>query len=78
MVEQSHIVYANLLKGQDRVSIGTVSEIAWAYHLKRHTVITINKENVHNHAFVLEMADIVFETHDESLGYLEKLAKMEF
>ena len=31
--------------------------------------------NVHRHAFVLEAADIVFETHKEATDYLENLMK---
>jgi nucleoside 2-deoxyribosyltransferase len=49
-------VLANLL-GAKRVSIGTVAEIAWAHFLQKNIILVMEYEgNVHEHAFVLEMA----------------------
>jgi len=70
MVEQSDIVFADLSHAKS-VSIGTVFELAWASLLRKHTVVVV--DNFHFHAFVLEAADIVFETCDDALEYLAKL-----
>jgi hypothetical protein len=48
-------------------------ELAWASILGKHTVVSMQKENVHRHAFILEAADVIFETHEESMEYLDKL-----
>lgn len=75
MVEQSHIVYTNLTSATE-VSIGCVAELAWAYHLRRHVILAMDYNNIHQHAFVLEMASIVWETHEQAMEYLLKLARV--
>ena len=74
MVSQSDIVYANLT-GAPCASIGTCMELAWAHDKGKHTIVVMEKDNVHHHAFILEAADIVFETHKEATDYLENLIK---
>jgi nucleoside 2-deoxyribosyltransferase len=73
MVKQSDIVLANL-SGSRQVSIGTVCELAWAFDAGKHVLVVMELGNVHEHAFVLEFADAIFETVDEALAYLGKLA----
>jgi nucleoside 2-deoxyribosyltransferase len=72
MVNISDIVYANLC-GAKEVSIGCMMELAWAYHLGKHMIIAMESNNVHQHAFVLEAADIIFETHQDAVNYLNHL-----
>jgi len=72
MVEQSDVVYANLL-GSEHVSIGTMMELAWSHDKHKHTIISMEDLNIHNHAFVLEAADIIFKTHQEAMEYLKNL-----
>lgn len=72
MVSESDIVLVDL-SDSDHVSIGCIAELAWAWHLRKHTIVVVNKDNIHYHAFVLEMADIVFDTLDHAYIYLEKL-----
>lgn len=74
MVGQADIVYMNLSEAEF-ASIGCMFELAWAYELKKHVVAVVPKDNVHQHAFVLQAADIVFETSAEALNYLGSLAK---
>lgn len=70
MVAQADVVYANLT-GTDQASIGCMMEMAWAYDQPgTYTVTAMEAENTHRHAFVLEAADIVFETHEETMEYL--------
>lgn len=69
-VEQADIILADLTNSNGRVSIGSMFELAWAEDSKKHIILVMDKENVHQHAFVLEAADIIFETVDEALDYL--------
>lgn len=75
MVSQSDIVYADLSNSGERVSIGTMMELAWASQLGKHTVSVIPSNNIHNHAFVLDASDIVFQTTKEAIVYLKELIK---
>lgn len=73
MVSQSDLVFADLSNSGDRVSIGTVMELAWASMLGKHTVVVIPEFNIHRHAFVIESADILFIDRDEAYKYLQDL-----
>lgn len=75
MVHQCDIILADLSLSGERVSIGTMMELAWASLLGKHTILILPKGNIHKHAFVLEAADIVFETEFEAFKYLADLAK---
>jgi nucleoside 2-deoxyribosyltransferase len=72
MVMQSDIVLCNLSKAT-HVSIGSMMELAWSSNKGNHTIVVMDKTNIHYHAFVLEAASIVFETLDEALEYLHNL-----
>lgn len=73
MVQNSDIILADLSNCGERISIGTMMELAWASFLGKHTIIILPKENIHRHAFVLESGDIIFETLEESIEYLKLL-----
>lgn len=73
MVSQSDIILCNLL-GAKIVSIGSVMELAWASSMGKHTIVMMESDNIHRHAFVLEAADIVYECQSEALKYLERIA----
>lgn len=72
MVRQSDIIYVNLMNSGERVSIGSMMEMAWASILGKYVIASIPKENVHRHAFVLEAASVVFDSHEEAMDYLTK------
>ena len=73
LVKNCDILYINLLSAQS-VSIGSVSELAWAYDNGKHIVMVIDKENnPHKHAFVLEMADVIYDNEKDAIQYLEDL-----
>ena len=74
MVNQADIVYINLL-GAKSVSIGCCMELAFAFTHHKHTILVMEKNNPHRHAFVLESADIIFETVEEAEVYLGRLAE---
>ena len=74
LVKNSNIVYANLLDAK-RVSIGTCMELAWAYDCGKHIILSIEKTgNLHQHAFVLTAADVIYHTHEEAMLYIKEMA----
>ena len=77
MVKTCDVIYVNLLQSGERVSIGSVCEISWACEMGKHIIIVMQKDNIHRHAFLLDMADVVFETHEEAVQYLHKLSRGE-
>ena len=74
MVSTVDVVYVNLFKSE-KVSIGCVSEIAWAKAFGKHIVVAMEEGNIHNHAFIKENATIVFPTVEEAENYLSLLVK---
>lgn len=52
--------------GADRVSIGTVMEIAWGRALQKPIVIIMDEENIHNHG-MLTFGNIIVRSFDEGL-----------
>lgn len=76
MVEKCDILFVNLNSATSRVSIGAMCEMAWAYQRGKHIILVMNKnqENIHNHAFVLEMADIHFDAYQDAIDYLVDLS----
>ena len=74
MVAKADIVLLDLT-GSKSVSIGCMMELAWAYWQHKHTIVVLPQDNPHRHAFVLEAADIVFETQSEALTYLRIFAE---
>lgn len=75
MVSTADVVFTDLT-GTTEVSIGCLMELAWASLLGKHTVVVLPKDNIHDHPFVTESADIVYETTKEAIDYLNKLGGM--
>lgn len=65
------------VRGAQRVSIGTVAEMAWAHADGKHIILLMEVGNIHEHAFVLEMASIRFFNEPSAWLYLEALAGSE-
>jgi nucleoside 2-deoxyribosyltransferase len=74
MVCQCDLIFANLCNSKI-VSIGTVMELAWAHHMHKHSVVTMEDNNIHQHAFMLEASDVLYDSMDAALLYLEDLIK---
>lgn len=77
MVRKADIIFADLSNAPDK-SIGSISEIATAYELGKHTVGVMDKQNVHEHAFMTEQFDIIFTNYDDAIEYLIKLIRGEY
>jgi len=77
MVKKADIVFADLYKAKKK-SIGSLSEIAIAYALNKHTIGVMEVGNIHEHAFTQEELDIVFRNHDDAIKYFAKLIRGEY
>jgi hypothetical protein len=77
MVKHSDILYANFM-GAQHVSIGSMMELAWGCDNEKQVIVTMEENNVHMHAFVLEAATIVFPTVEETMDYLTQLHTKDF
>ena len=61
------LILVNLL-GAERVSIGTVMEIAWGHAYRKPLVVAMEKTgNVHDHAMITEAIGFRVETMDQAL-----------
>jgi len=74
MVSLADVVYINLMSAE-RVSIGSMMELAWAHHMGKHSIVAMPKDGLHMHAFVLEAADVVYHSDEEAIAYLVELAR---
>ena len=74
MVSRADVVYVDL-SGAKAVSIGCVSELAWAWSRQIHTVVFMGENDVHWHAFIIEMANVILTSRSEAITYLNKLAE---
>lgn len=72
MVGQADIIYCNLY-GAEHVSIGSMMEIAWGAELHKHIVLVMEENNPHQHAFVIQCADIIYPTPEDAEEYLASL-----
>jgi hypothetical protein len=75
-VDKADILYVDFTNAVDRVSIGSVAEMSRGYAQNKLIVTVMQKQNIHRHAFVLEMSSVVFETTDEAEAYLEKYKEL--
>lgn len=65
--KERDLIFVNLL-GAQRVSIGTVMEIAWGYAYRKPIVVVMEKTgNVHDHAMIREADILRVETIDEAV-----------
>lgn len=76
MVSSSDIVLVDLSDTKSP-SIGCMMELAWASLLGKHTIVVMQNENIHQHAFVIEAADIIYDNLDDAITYLLKLSSSE-
>jgi hypothetical protein len=76
MVIQSDIVHVDLF-GATEISIGCVSELAWGDILRKKTLLVMEDNNIHQHAFTYEMGMLRFKNPEDSIEYLRKFANNE-
>jgi len=66
-VMRCDMLFVNFL-GAQRVSIGSVMEIAWADAWRKPIIIAMEKDNVHSHAILRETAGFIVPTLDEAIA----------
>jgi nucleoside 2-deoxyribosyltransferase len=66
------VLLVNVL-GAERVSIGTVLEIAWADAHRTPIVLAMESGNVHDHAMVRDLVGFIVPTLDDALGVVVAL-----
>lgn len=60
------LLFVNFL-GAQRVSIGTVMEIAWADILRKPIIICMEKNNLHQHSMINESVGFITDCLDEGI-----------
>ena len=76
-VARCDIVFVNFL-GAEKVSVGTMMEIAWADAYRKPVILVMEKEgNPNNHAFVREIAGFWLPTLDEAIKIVNQLGSAE-
>ena len=76
MVLNSDIVLVDLTATK-QISIGCAMELAWAADHNKQTIVVMEKDNIHQHAFTLEAADIIFDSLSDALEYLRMFYNQE-
>lgn len=67
---QCDILVVNLLEAQ-KVSIGTVMEIAWADMLRKPIILIMEKDNIHDHPMLNEAAGFTVNNLDEAVDLIK-------
>ena len=73
-VDKADILFVDLTNAQVNVSIGSVAEMSRGFAKGKMIVTVMQEENIHRHAFVIEMSSVVFTTLDEAYEYFEYYA----
>ena len=71
-VSLANVLLMNFTQSPDLASIGSTSEISWAFALKmlgqpKFTVSVIPEGNIHEHAFIREQSDMIVSTLEVAL-----------
>lgn len=61
------MILVNFL-GAKKVSIGSVMEITWADAWRKPIIIVMEKDNVHAHAMIKEVAGFIVSDLDEAIA----------
>ena len=66
-VKRCDMLFVNFL-GAEKVSIGSVMEIAWAHAYQKPIVIVAEEDNINMHAFVRQVAAFKVRTIEEGIN----------
>lgn len=66
-------VFVNLLGTTRRVSIGTVMEIAWAWHARNPIILVMEIGNIHDHSMLREACPFRVDTIEEGINVAKAL-----
>ncbi len=70
-VSRSKAILANFLN-KDRLSLGSVIELAWAFQQWKRIVIAMEKGNPHDNSYIRSIANVVAETVDDARAALQQ------
>lgn len=70
--KRSDAVLINLL-GAKKISIGTIIEVGWSDNGIRPIIIVIEKENVHNHPMLKDIAGYTVDNLDKAIELAKKI-----
>jgi hypothetical protein len=65
-VSRCDALFVNFLNS-DKVSIGTIMEMAWADTRRLPIILAMKEGNIHDHAFVRQVAAFITEDLDEAI-----------
>jgi hypothetical protein len=65
-VTRSDVIMVNFL-GAERVSIGSVMEIAWADAWRKIIIIIMDEKNIHSHSMIREVASYIVSNLDDAI-----------
>jgi nucleoside 2-deoxyribosyltransferase len=65
-VMRCDMILVNFL-GASKVSIGSVMEIGWADAWRKPIIVVMEKDNVHSHAMIREVAGYIVSNLDEAI-----------
>jgi len=71
-VRRADAIFVNFL-GAEKISIGTVMEIAWARAFSIPVVCVMEKDNIHNHSMLNYACGYIVNTLEEGVLILEAL-----
>ena len=75
-VMRCDLLFVNFL-GAKRVSIGTLMEIAWADILRKPILVVMERDNIHAHGFVKEVASYIVSDLDEAIKLATDVCSIE-
>jgi nucleoside 2-deoxyribosyltransferase len=71
-VTNSDAILMNLV-GASKVSIGSMVELGWADSHRVPTIVVMDRDNVHDHGFVYELASFIVDTMSDALTIIKGL-----
>lgn len=69
-VQRSDLIVVNFL-GADKVSIGTVMELAWAFSMQKQIILITEEGNIHNHIMINEAVNYIVDSVEQAMQLVE-------
>ncbi len=65
-IESADLIIANMNRfGEQRVSVGTICELAWGFQLEKPIIMITNEKQYSEHPFLSYFASAIYKTVDE-------------
>ena len=75
-VKRADALLVNFLDAEV-ASIGTAAEIAWAWQMQKPIVVVMDPGNVHQHAFIVEMASLIVDNLPDGIKLITEILNNE-